>query len=166
MSCCPAPGRPDVAPPLPAWASRPDFAWTGVGVATCIIAEWALLLRHALCLDVAAASGVHFAAVFAALIFAYTGLFITAHDAMHSLVAPSCPALNRTIGQLCALLFAGFNYDALHTAHWQHHARPATPKARDGSWRRHAPHQCIIDCLLLPDPRWDKRHNHTGPRLS
>ena len=137
MSCCPAPGRAGAAPSqLPAWASKPDYAWTGVGVAASTIAAWFCLLRHALRLhvaatDVAATSGGHLAAVFVALVGAYTGMFITAHDAMHGLVAPTRPALNHGLGRLCALLFAAFDYEALHTAHWQHHARPATHKARN-----------------------------------
>jgi beta-carotene ketolase (CrtW type) len=131
MSICPAPGRAAATPSkLPAWASKPDYAWTGVGVAACITISWFCLLRHALCLHVAATSGGHLAAVYLALVASYSGVFISAHDSMHGVVAPGRAALNNGLGRLFALLFAAFDYEALHTAHWQHHARPATHKVR------------------------------------
>ncbi|MEO1268367.1 MAG: fatty acid desaturase, partial [Myxococcota bacterium] len=37
---------------------------------------------------------------------AYTGMFITAHDAMHGLVAPQHPRLNHAVGALAIGLFA------------------------------------------------------------
>lgn len=39
----------------------------------------------------------------------YTGLFITAHDAMHGSIHRS-RSLNRAIGQVCLWLYAGFDY--------------------------------------------------------
>lgn len=55
-----------------------------------------------------------------------TGLFITAHDAMHGTVAPAHPRLNRWIGRLSTLLYACFSFDALQRAHIDHHRYPAT----------------------------------------
>ena len=60
--------------------------------------------------------------------FLCTGLFITAHDAMHGTLAPGRPRLNDGAGALCALLFAGFSFGSLRKAHVAHHATPA----RDG----------------------------------
>jgi beta-carotene ketolase (CrtW type) len=64
-----------------------------------------------------------------------TGLFITAHDAMHGLVAPGSRSLNAAIGQLALGLYAGFDFEALRRAHQQHHLSPASaddPDYHDG----------------------------------
>lgn len=49
-----------------------------------------------------------------------TGLFITAHDAMHGAVSRN-HRLNRAIGTMAALLFAAFSYKKLHRNHMNHH---------------------------------------------
>jgi beta-carotene ketolase (CrtW type) len=56
------------------------------------------------------------------LTFLNTGLFITAHDAMHGVVSPRKPGLNHGIGALCVFLYAGFNYRFMLREHHQHHA--------------------------------------------
>ena len=50
----------------------------------------------------------------------YTGLFITAHDAMHGTVSSS-PKVNFFIGQLCTALYAAFSFDKLYKKHHEHH---------------------------------------------
>ncbi|WP_419700095.1 fatty acid desaturase [Mucilaginibacter sp. NFX135] len=50
----------------------------------------------------------------------YTGLFITAHDAMHGTVSPN-RALNNLTGYICTFLYASFWYPQLYTKHHQHH---------------------------------------------
>jgi len=50
----------------------------------------------------------------------YTGLFITAHDAMHGTVAKN-EILNNVIGQLCTILYACFPFKKLNTKHHEHH---------------------------------------------
>lgn len=68
----------------------------------------------------------------------FTGLFITAHDAMHGTVTPN-KKLNRLIGYLCAFLYAGFFYANLFIKHHQHHKHVHTEKDPDyaphGFWR-------------------------------
>ncbi|WP_234461948.1 fatty acid desaturase [Pedobacter segetis] len=51
----------------------------------------------------------------------YTGLFITAHDAMHGTIAPKNENLNFALGQVCTALYALFPLKNLHTKHHQHH---------------------------------------------
>ncbi len=51
----------------------------------------------------------------------YTGLFITAHDAMHGTVAPNNVKINIFIGQLCSILYALFPFRKLNDKHHQHH---------------------------------------------
>jgi len=60
----------------------------------------------------------------------YTGLFITAHDAMHGTVSPN-KKLNAFIGKLSALLFAFNHYKKLRTAHYKHHTDVATEEDPD-----------------------------------
>lgn len=58
--------------------------------------------------------------------FLSTGLFITAHDAMHGLVAKNSPRWNRWIGSVAIFMYGGFSYDRLLLAHHQHHAHPVS----------------------------------------
>lgn len=51
----------------------------------------------------------------------YTGLFITAHDAMHGTVAPNHKILNFVIGQTSTLLYALFPLKKLNQKHHLHH---------------------------------------------
>lgn len=65
----------------------------------------------------------------------YTGLFISAHDAMHGTLAPGRPRLNRALGTVAALLFAFNWYPRLlprHHAHHRHVATPDDPDFHDG----------------------------------
>jgi beta-carotene ketolase (CrtW type) len=50
----------------------------------------------------------------------YTGLFITAHDAMHGTISAN-KKLNDVIGFACTALYASFWYPKLYTKHHQHH---------------------------------------------
>jgi beta-carotene ketolase (CrtW type) len=53
-----------------------------------------------------------------------TGLFITAHDAMHGTVMRSNKG-NRIIGSIACFLFAGMSFRRLQKNHWAHHLHPA-----------------------------------------
>ena len=91
---------------------------------------WAAALWFALCrVDVAGAGA---AALVPLLAWLYVGLFITAHDAMHALVAPRHRRLNDAVGRLAARLYAQFDYDALRLAHAEHHRAPASAQVRRG----------------------------------
>lgn len=61
----------------------------------------------------------------------YTGLFITAHDAMHRTIAPYSVKLNNFFGQLCTLLYAVFSFETLKAKHHQHHQFVHTEKDPD-----------------------------------
>ncbi|WP_375584370.1 fatty acid desaturase [Cyclobacterium xiamenense] len=60
----------------------------------------------------------------------YTGLFITAHDAMHGVVS-SNRKLNHAVGWLAALLFSYNFYWRLLPNHHKHHRHVATDKDPD-----------------------------------
>ena len=55
--------------------------------------------------------------------YLYTGLFITAHDAMHGLVSPN-KVVNKSIGRLATQLFAALSFSRLLEKHQLHHRFP------------------------------------------
>ncbi len=66
----------------------------------------------------------------------YTGLFITAHDAMHGAVSTN-KRVNNTIGKVAAGLFAYNSYNKLFPKHHMHHRHVATkndPDYHDGGF--------------------------------
>jgi beta-carotene ketolase (CrtW type) len=70
--------------------------------------------------------------------FLYTGMFITAHDAMHRTLLPRDPWWNDFVGQTCVRLFALFSYAKLRDKHAEHHRDPGTqadPDYHDGRHR-------------------------------
>ncbi len=63
--------------------------------------------------------------------FLHTGLFITAHDAMHGSICLDRPHWNRSIGIACTTLYALLPYQTLLTKHHLHHQHPATEQDPD-----------------------------------
>ena len=61
------------------------------------------------------------------------GMFIVAHDAMHGSLAPARPEINRSVGRVSLLLYAGFFYDRLLPEHMAHHRAPGTADDPDFS---------------------------------
>ena len=119
------------APPFRALTSalhREDL--TGSFIACSIFSLWgvslAVLLSHGTAgLGALSLLGVLWQA------FLFTGLFITAHDAMHGAVCPQNPKLNHFIGTLALLLYGFFSYQELLKKHWQHHFHPASDRDPD-----------------------------------
>jgi beta-carotene/zeaxanthin 4-ketolase len=64
--------------------------------------------------------------------YLYTGLFITAHDAMHGTVSAN-RKLNNFIGHLSVTLFAFLSFRILSKKHYLHHRFPASEKDPDFS---------------------------------
>jgi beta-carotene/zeaxanthin 4-ketolase len=62
----------------------------------------------------------------------FTGLFITAHDAMHGSVSRN-RRVNNFFGHLATSLYAFLSYRRLTKKHYQHHLHPATEKDPDFS---------------------------------
>ena len=98
----------------------------GLGLATSIIAGW--LTLHVL--DVFMLPWrveLALAPVLVALqCWLSVGLFIVAHDAMHGSLAPFRPRVNRDVGRVVLMLYAGIWYDALVSRHFAHHRAPGT----------------------------------------
>ncbi|MCH8514967.1 MAG: fatty acid desaturase [Cyclobacteriaceae bacterium] len=110
----------------------------GVVIALIIIVSWFLSLAYFLPKEL---SAFHWWIIPAMLLqtHLYTGLFITAHDAMHGVVAPGRKKLNHAIGGVAAALYAYNNYKKLLPKHHQHHGMVATvedPDFHHGSFFR------------------------------
>ena len=60
----------------------------------------------------------------------YTGIFITAHDAMHGVISPN-RKINELIGRICTTIFAFNFYDNLMKKHHEHHRFVGTEKDPD-----------------------------------
>ena len=103
--------------------------YRGILFATGIILLWCLSLALMLSLPVTA-----FAWWILPLVLLqthlYTGIFITAHDAMHGTVATN-KTVNNAYGWICAALFAFNYYPRLFSKHHEHHRFVATAKDPD-----------------------------------
>jgi beta-carotene ketolase (CrtW type) len=104
--------------------------YEGVAIAASILSLWLISLVSLLRLDHPLPI-VWMALAILGQTFLYTGLFITAHDAMHGCVVPQHPRLNHAIGFLALLLYGFLPYYKLRTAHWQHHQYPASDRDPD-----------------------------------
>ncbi|GAB4341998.1 MAG: fatty acid desaturase [Calditrichia bacterium] len=118
--------------------------FTGILIALTIILLWGISLFFFLKAELTSAS----LWVVPAMLwqtFLYTGLFITAHDAMHGSVAPRLPALNRAIGRQAVAFYALFSYRKLLREHRLHHRHPGSNNdpdfhvpGKNGFWRWYA----------------------------
>ena len=107
----------------------------GLFIALTIIGLWGLSLSILLTLDVAHTNVALIPVAILCQTFLYTGLFITAHDAMHGTVCQTHPRINNTIGTIAVRLYALFSYRKLQEKHWEHHRTPASdadPDFHDG----------------------------------
>ncbi|WP_420388462.1 fatty acid desaturase [Roseivirga sp.] len=102
---------------------------TGIYVALTIITLWFIVLIGALQAPVKPSSVWTYVLVLV-LMHLYTGLFITAHDAMHGTVS-SNKKINHFIGHVAALLFSFNFYRKLFPKHHEHHKHVATDKDPD-----------------------------------
>lgn len=101
-------------------------SYSGLLVAFAIIGIWALSLCLLMSFDVSEINNFFLIPLIALQTFLYTGLFITAHDAMHGAVYPYNLKINNFIGALAVGLYALFDYEKLQTKHWLHHHNPAS----------------------------------------
>jgi beta-carotene ketolase (CrtW type) len=61
----------------------------------------------------------------------FTGLFITGHDGMHGTVMHGNKKVNRIIGNIASLLYAGLSFRKLKINHQKHHQMPGTDRDPD-----------------------------------
>ncbi|KAL0048922.1 hypothetical protein WJX82_002471 [Trebouxia sp. C0006] len=91
----------------------------GVWVAAGLITAWATMIH--ITVFHTPLHSLQAVALFWPMMQLHTGVFITAHDAMHGAIAPSNPKLNQIMGRLAGTLYAGLDYDTMKVAHHEHH---------------------------------------------
>ncbi len=99
---------------------------TGVLIALLIIGLWASSLLFLLSVNISKIPLIWIGIGILWQTFLYTGLFITAHDAMHGVVFPTNSQINTLIGSVAALIYGLFSYKELLKKHWLHHHHPAS----------------------------------------
>jgi len=108
----------------------------GIYVAIAVILTWVLAFFFGMQIKLNLANPLQWVWVFI-VTHLFTGLFITAHDAMHGTVAKDNFSLNRFIGQLSTTLYAFFSYDKMYKNHHKHHdhtAEEGDPDVHEGSF--------------------------------
>jgi beta-carotene/zeaxanthin 4-ketolase len=91
-----------------------------------LLTSWLISLMWSGGLDLGSSSLVTISIAIALRTFLHTGLFVTAHDAMHGTVSIAHPRLNHLLGSFCTLLYALLPYAALQSKHHLHHRHPGT----------------------------------------
>ncbi|MEB3293684.1 MAG: fatty acid desaturase [Synechococcales bacterium] len=124
----------------------PSHGWTGaiaslrqekgLWVAIAIITLWMVSTIGLFSLNFATLALPWRGLAFLWQVFLYTGLFVTAHDAMHGSVTPAHRRWNDAIGTLALWLYGLFDYTYMRQQHQKHHAQPA----QKGDPDYHAPH--------------------------
>ena len=100
-----------------------DTVW-GLVIALLLISLWVVSLVGLLMLDIQVVSPVWSILGVLLRTFLSTGLFITAHDAMHGSVCPGNPKVNHGIGAIALMLYALLPYKMLLKKHHLHHRYP------------------------------------------
>jgi beta-carotene/zeaxanthin 4-ketolase len=99
-----------------------NFRFQGVITALVIILLWAYTLTVSFTLvSPSFTELLEVVVLFSIQTYLFTGLFITAHDSMHGLVAPPNKKLNKFIGSLCLIFYALFSFKKLKQEHEHHH---------------------------------------------
>ncbi|MEO0897903.1 MAG: fatty acid desaturase [Bacteroidota bacterium] len=104
------------------WTNHPQ---TGVRIGITVIVLWAVTLIYNVSTPINWYSPLTYLMVFVQA-HLFTGLFITAHDAMHGAVAPKNHTLNNAIGRIASFLFVFNSYDKLKPKHYDHHKHAGT----------------------------------------
>lgn len=96
----------------------------GIVIAISIILLWILHLIYSLSeAEVSFASPLFYLHILVQA-YLFTGLFITAHDAMHRNLSEN-KKINNLIGWTASFLYAGLSYKKLFKNHFKHHKSPA-----------------------------------------
>jgi beta-carotene/zeaxanthin 4-ketolase len=101
-------------------------AWLSLAIALVIPIAWALSLGIIFRLDLQALPWSVKVSLLLGQAFLYSGLFVTAHDAMHGVAFPLDRKINDRIGTVMLGLYGLFSYSELLKRHTQHHQYPAT----------------------------------------
>ncbi len=111
---------------------------SGVVISAMILGLWLVSLLWLCARDVSELQGGWLTLAVLLRTFLHTGVFITAHDAMHGTIVPRHRKLNDLIGSLAAAVYALLPYRRLRAKHWQHHRHPASADDPDFHDGRHS----------------------------
>jgi beta-carotene/zeaxanthin 4-ketolase len=98
----------------PAAVSTPRQVNTGISIAlaTAIIGGWiASHVFSVFVFELTWETWAEAAGLLALNTWLSVGMFIVAHDCMHSSLMPGRPAINRAVGRLCLFLYAGLSFE-------------------------------------------------------
>ena len=98
----------------------------GLALAGLIGSAWLLSLGLSYTLPLDQTPGLLIGSLILLRAFLHTGLFIVAHDSMHASLVPGHPGLNRWIGKVYLLVYAGLSYERCSRNHRRHHLAPET----------------------------------------
>ena len=101
-------------------------AYIGLIIAFSIIATWAISLGISININLQETNILLILILILWRTFFQTGLFITAHDAMHGVIFTKNSKINNFVGNLSVILYAFFSYKKLLKRHWEHHQNPAS----------------------------------------
>jgi beta-carotene/zeaxanthin 4-ketolase len=107
--------------------------WLSPAIAVGMVSLWATSLGVAFSLDLESVPLVGKILMLLWQTLLYTGLFITAHDAMHGAVFPLNRRVNDRIGTVVLWLYGLFSYRELLHRHILHHQFPASSQDPDYS---------------------------------
>jgi beta-carotene ketolase (CrtW type) len=105
-------------------------AYKGLIISFCVLIIWGVSLYLLLVFPMSDYPGLIFPLILWQT-FLYTGLFITAHDAMHGIVFHLNKKLNNAIGSFAVFVYAIFSFKRLLKKHWEHHDHPASEEDPD-----------------------------------
>lgn len=104
---------------------------SGILIAGIVMLLWLTSLIFFLSIDVAKIPLFWLASAVLLRAFLHTGLFITAHDAIHKVVFPYNLKVNDFIGSVVARMYVLLPYKTLSEKHKLHHRYPASEKDPD-----------------------------------
>ncbi len=108
--------------------SRVRQSVIGLGLAFTNVAAWLVIHFYSMFVFDLTWASLPFALVMGAVqCWLSVGLFIISHDAMHGSLAPGRARLNSAIGASLLFLYAGFSWDKMRNAHFDHHKKPGSP---------------------------------------
>jgi beta-carotene ketolase (CrtW type) len=103
----------------------------GLFIAVLIIALWVANLAYLMAINVRNMPLWILPLGIVSQMFLYTGLFITAHDAMHGVLFSKNPKINHLLGRVAVMSYAFLTYKTLLQKHWLHHHFPASDRDPD-----------------------------------
>ncbi|NJM74827.1 MAG: beta-carotene ketolase [Acaryochloridaceae cyanobacterium RU_4_10] len=103
----------------------------GIFISLIIISLWFFSLKYCLFYDICGSKKIFLPFIIFIRTFLQTGLFITAHDAMHETIFTENQKINCLIGSTSTTLYAFLMYKPLLVKHKLHHSYPSSASDPD-----------------------------------